>query len=105
METTGGRVWFKRRQTPLTLVQNNNGIAALGEITVLLFGIQIVKHAHLCTLTSPDGNLIKSFDLFLKEKLFDIKKQDARLSITYYSFKSICDNNKTTVFYLFYHFL
>jgi len=69
----GKRAWFEKRQRPLLLLYSAlckamMVTAALGEITVLLFGIQIVKHTHLVTLTSPEVDLIKSFALFLREE-------------------------------------
>lgn len=75
-------------ETLLSCGQSHDGIAALGEMAVLLFGIQIVKHIHLCTPPSLDRNLIKSFDLFLRQKTLPCEKtENAGLSVTYYNFK------------------
>lgn len=87
MGTTGEKklVW-KEAESLLRLVQIYDVIAALGEITVPLFDMQIAKHTDLCTFTSLDGNLTKSFDLFLREKTFWCVKIELK-TVTYYTLK------------------
>lgn len=67
-----------------------------------VFGMQIVKHTHLCIPTSPDEVLMTGFFWIKKKK--GLWRQNARLSVTYYPFKSLYDNSETTVFYLYCHF-